>query len=88
MLDRRRNKPAGAKRIHPSACVVAVFLPKLAKHLALIACFLILGAASGRIAASETAIFLTVAAAALAHSIGRVMDRRLARAARLLRCGP
>lgn len=76
MLDRQQSD--GAKRFHASTCVVAAFLTKLAKHLALIACFMIVGAASGRVAVSQTGIFITVVAAALLHSLGRILDRRLA----------
>ena len=85
MLYRERSHADGAK---PSAYVVAACLTKLAKHLALIACFMIIGATSGRVAASETAIFLTVAAAALTHSFGRVLGRRRPPVARSSWRGP
>ena len=78
MLDRQQSDSVGGTRFHAPTCVIAAFLIKLAKHLALIACFMILGAASGRAPASETGIFITVAAAALLHSVGRVLGRRLA----------
>jgi len=51
--------------------VIAPFLLKLAKHLALLACLIIVGRATGRFAASELAIFLFVFAAALLHILGR-----------------
>jgi hypothetical protein len=57
--------------------VIAALLLKFAKHLALIACFMIIGGASGRFATSEMAIFLTVVAAAVLHSVGRVFERHL-----------
>ena len=78
MFDRQQSDSVGAKRFHASTCVIAAFLIKLAKHLALIACLMIVGAASGRVAASQTGIFITVVAAALLHSVGRILDRRLA----------
>ena len=78
MFDRQQSDSVGANRFHASPCVIAAFLIKVAKHLALIACFMIVGAPSGRVAASETGIFITVVAAALLHSVGRVLDRRLA----------
>lgn len=77
MVDRQRSKSSGIKPFHVSVCVGAAFLVKLAKHLALIACLMIIGAAPGRVTANETGIFLTVACAALLHSIGRILDRRL-----------
>ena len=71
------NNTASLKRFQTSACVAAAFLRKFAKHLALIACLTIMGGATGRFALSEFAIFLVVVAAAVLHSIGRVLERRL-----------
>ena len=88
MVDRQRSKSSGIKPFHVSACVSAAFLVKLAKHLALVACLMIIGAAPGRVAASETGIFLTVVCAALLHSIGRILDRRLRPGARFPRFEP
>ena len=82
MVGRQRSKSPGIKPFHVSAYVSAAFLVKLAKHLALVACLMIIGAAPGRVAASETGIFLTVVCAALLHSIGRFLDRRLRPGAR------
>ena len=72
-----RSKIAVLRRFQTSACVVAGFLQKFAKHLALIACLTILGGATGRFALSEFAIFCIVIAAAALHSIGRVLEYRL-----------
>ena len=71
------SETAGLKRFQASACVVAAFLQKFAKHLALIACLAIMGGATGRFAISELAIFVMVVAAAALHSIGRVLEYRL-----------
>jgi hypothetical protein len=88
MAAKERSESASARPSLAAAWLSAAFLVKLAKHLALIACFMIIGAASGRVAASETGIFLTVVAAALLHSIGRVLERRLPPGARFPRRGP
>jgi hypothetical protein len=77
MLDRQQSDSVGPARLQASTYASAVFLAKLAKHLALIACLMIAGAASGRVAAGEMAILITVVAAAILHSIGLVLDRRL-----------
>jgi hypothetical protein len=61
----------------PATCVTAAVLIKLAKHLALLASFAILGEATGRIAASQLAIFVLVVLAALFHTIGRTLQLRL-----------
>jgi len=70
------SETAGLKRFQASTCVVATFLQKFAKHLALIAGLAIMGGATGRFAISEFAIFLIVIAAAALHSIGRVLEYR------------
>ena len=75
MVARERSSAANAAPFHVSRRVIAALLLKLAKHLALIACFMIIGGASGRFATSEMAAFLTVVAAAVLHSIGRVFER-------------
>jgi hypothetical protein len=77
MAGAERSKTAGLKRFQASACVVAAFLQKFAKHLGLIACLTIMGGATGRFATSEVAIFLMIVAAAALHSIGRVLEYRL-----------
>lgn len=85
MLDRQQSKSDSAKPSHARACVIGTFLIKLAKHLALIACLLIAGRSTGRFAGGELGIFLTVMSAALLHSIGRVLQRRLSPLAGLTR---
>jgi hypothetical protein len=77
MSDPRRSKSRGAKPFHVSACVLATFLMKVAKHLALIACLMIIGRSTGRFIESQVVIFLTILSAALLHSIGRVLQRPL-----------
>jgi hypothetical protein len=65
-----------ACRSRPAHAVVAAFLTKLAKHMALIACLMIAGSATGRAAVSQLQIFFLVACAAVAYSIGQRMARR------------
>jgi hypothetical protein len=64
-------------RRSPSAIVFAVFLTKLAKHLALLACLAIVGQATGRAALGQRSILLLVVCATLAHTLGRTLKRRL-----------
>jgi hypothetical protein len=71
-----RHENIGAQRLHPSTFVIASFLIKLAKHMALIACLLIAGSATGRAAISQLTIFCLVAGAAVIYSIGQSMKRR------------
>src|SRR4030095_15296872 len=54
-----------------------VFLPKLAKHLALVACLMIVSQVAGRPVVGQLGIFVTVVLAALLHSAGRTVRRRL-----------
>ena len=77
MRGAERSESASLRRFQTSACVVAAFLQKLAKHLALIACLAIMGGGTGRFALSQLAIFVIVIAAAALHSIGRVLEYRL-----------
>jgi hypothetical protein len=53
------------------------FLPKLAKHLALLACLMIVSQAAGRPVMGQLGIFITVVLAALLDSAGRTVRRRL-----------
>jgi len=87
-MEVEQNEPGGVKPHYLSACVVGAFLQKLAKHLALLACFMIIGGASGRFALSEIGIFLLVVAAAVLHSSGRAVESRLSLARRLPRLPP
>jgi hypothetical protein len=78
-----RNENIGAQRPHPSMFVVASFLIKLAKHMALIACLMIAGSATGRATIGQLAIFSLVAGAAVIYSIGQSIKRRAPVPARL-----
>jgi hypothetical protein len=60
----------------PILSISAAFLTKLAKHLAVIACLLIVGSATGRFAGGPLGIFFLVVLAAVAHAIGRALGRR------------
>ena len=53
------------------------FLPKLARHLALLACLMIVSQAAGRPVVGQLGIFVTVVLAAVLHSAGRTARRRL-----------
>jgi hypothetical protein len=77
------HKNNGDLRTPSSVFVIASFLIKLAKHLALIACLMIAGSATGRAAISQIAIFCLVAGAAVIYSIGQSMQRRTPLPARL-----
>jgi hypothetical protein len=57
----------------------AAFLGKLSKHLALIGCLMVVGAASGREPISQLAIFLTIVIAALLHGTGCYLRQRMPR---------
>jgi hypothetical protein len=56
---------------------VAVVLCKLAKHLALLACLVILGKAAGRLTIEPLAIFFLTVFASAAHLAGRSLSARL-----------
>jgi hypothetical protein len=58
-------------------CLSSALLSKLAKHLAVFACLAILGETSGRFVIGQMGIFLLVFSAALLHSAGRTLQRRL-----------
>ena len=55
------------------------FLPKLAKHLALLACLMIVSQVAGRAMVGQLGIFVTVVLAALLHSADRTVRGRLRR---------
>jgi hypothetical protein len=71
---------AGAASTHAgqylAPSVVAAFLIKLAKHMALLACLIIAGSATGRATVSQLSVFLLVAAAAALFALGRSLERR------------
>ena len=77
MLDRQENQRPVRKTLRPSAAVLVTFLTKLAKHLVIIACLMIVGRSTGRFAATQFTIFTTILGAALLHTIGRIFQRRL-----------
>lgn len=56
---------------------LAVFLSKAAKHLALLACLMIVGKATGRFTIGEPDIFLLTIFATMAHLFGRALAPRL-----------
>ena len=87
MLDQQQSNPDKTKPFRPSGSIIGAFLIKLAKHLALIACLMIIGGPIGRFAVSQLGIFLTVLSAALLHSVGRVLQRRVPLPTAVTRCG-
>jgi hypothetical protein len=60
----------------PLTIVVAAFLTKLAKHLALLACLAIAGQAAGRAALGQRSIVWLVVGAVLIHALGQTLKRR------------
>ena len=59
-----------------STPVIAAFLKKFAKHLALLACLMIIGRATGRMDLDQLAIFLIVSSAAFLDCVGNHLKRR------------
>ena len=88
MLHRQQSEPASTKSFLGPTCVIGAFLVKLAKHLALMTCLLIIGEPVGRFAVSQLGLFLMVLTAAVLHSIGRVLQCRLSHSDRLSGLGP
>jgi hypothetical protein len=88
MRDRQPKKSTEPKPRLSSACVIPAFLIKLSRHLALIACLMIIGGATGRAAESQLGIFFLVLAAAVLHSIGRGLQHRSRSAPPLPRFDP
>ena len=70
------SRPLLGARSAPAKLVVAAFLIKLAKHLALLVCLAIVGQASGRAAFGQLTIALLALAAALIHGLGQTLKRR------------
>jgi hypothetical protein len=66
-----------AREYLPATCVTTAVFAKLAKHLAILASFTILGESTGRIAVGRLAIFILVVLAALLHTIGRSLHLRV-----------
>ena len=88
MPHRQQSKAVSTKSFVAPSCVIGAFLIKLAKHLALMTCLLIIGEPIGRFAVSQLALFLMVLTAAVLHSIGRVLQCRLSHSDRLSGLGP
>jgi hypothetical protein len=76
------------KRAGSMAFVIAAFLIKLSKHMALLACFLIVGTATGRATTSQLGIFFLIVTAVVIYSVGRSLERRLPALIRVPRHGP
>jgi hypothetical protein len=75
------NDPIGGSDAPLGA--TAAFLCKLAKHLALIGCLMIVGVPSGRETIGQLTVFFTIVLAALLHGIGRHFQQRRLRRRRL-----
>lgn len=72
------DRPACSRSHCPTLITVAsAFLNKLAKHLALLACLMIVGKATGRFTIGQFPLFLLIVFAALAHFVGRTLLPRL-----------
>jgi hypothetical protein len=63
--------------IVPARIAAWAFLLKFSKHLALLACMLLLGRLAGRYDAEPTAILAVVLASAIAHMAGLALKPRL-----------
>ena len=88
MPHRQQSKAVSTKSFVAPSCVIGACLIKLAKHLALMTCLLIIGEPVGRFAVSQLALFVMVLTAAVLHSIGRVLQCRLSHSDRLSGLGP
>ena len=88
MLHRQQSKAVSTKSFVAPSCVIGAFLIKLAKHLALMTCLLIIGEPVGRFGVSQLGLFVMVLTAAVLHSIGRVLQGRLSHSDRLSSLGP
>jgi hypothetical protein len=84
----KSNKDVATQSARPLKNVFAAFLIKLAKHMSLLACLMIVGAATGRSNVTEVGIFLIVITAAVMYSIGRTLERRVSALIRLPRGDP
>lgn len=65
-----------AERPYQLVPLVAPFLLKLAKHVALLACLLLVGKARGELIIGPLGILLLIIGAALIHSVGRRLQIR------------
>ncbi|HEU4345503.1 MAG TPA: hypothetical protein VFU31_28470 [Candidatus Binatia bacterium] len=73
VVDRRRDDRGTPSRLQ---IVSSAFLTKLARHLGLIACLLILGQTSSRSVAGQIGIFLLIVLAAALNATGRALRSR------------
>ncbi len=74
------DAPSGFSNLRchlPLAYTLATFLTKLAKHLVVLGCVMIVGEATGRSAVGQSGILLLVVFAALLHSVGCALRRSL-----------
>ncbi|MGE5215366.1 MAG: hypothetical protein ACM3SP_00025 [Chloroflexota bacterium] len=78
VLGRCANSAPTARRetVRWSSGVIAPLLVKLAKHMALLSCLVIVAGATGRIEANALGIFFLVVSAAVLHSVGRRLEHR------------
>jgi len=79
------NRQVGVPSIRPSTFVIAGFFLKLAKHLALLACLLIVGGATGRTNIGPVGIFFLILSAAAIYSAGRRLELKSTALNRLMR---
>jgi hypothetical protein len=70
-IPRVTAEVAGAPRPAPSRIIFGLCLVKLGKHLAVLACLLILGQAAGRLHVSQLAIFALIVLSAISYSSGK-----------------
>ena len=76
---------SGRKSIRLATGMIAVSLLKLAKHLALLACLLIVGRATGQTMMGPVAPFFLILSAAIIHAYGRRLQTRSASPTGMLR---
>jgi hypothetical protein len=76
---------AGVPSVRASTFVIAGFFLKFAKHLALLACLLIVGGATGRTNIGPVGVFFLILGAAAIYSAGRTLELKSMALNRLLR---
>ena len=69
-----RNFSSVQPRVLRAFCSTS--LTKIAKHLALLACFMIVGDATGRPVLGQLGVFILVVLAAVIHSVGCAVQSR------------
>ena len=70
------GSPMTSKPTLHSIAIFTNIMAKLSKHLAFLACLMILAQAAGRAEIGQFGIFILVVLAALAHSAERTLRRR------------